>query len=415
MFVLEALLLTFMTTPAVTFLYPPELRTRATATGPNFANVPGTDVLTDQEHQFDDTHKDDQDGQWRSRFLVVLDKIEHVPGMMALAQLLQPPPPQYSERDPLAQAGSASPGSSGARSVDQKPLRGSDTGIQIEALRLIELEDRTSAVMKSSVADSLIHSDPVLGIFRTFGELNDMEVSPSLEIVPYEQMAGSVAEHTKRCGAQLVLVPWLPPVLPSGSEGQQGGHGHGQDAPVTPRTPAITGHENWNPFEALFRTNVHGGERSASVLHSQFIRGVFAQASTDVALFVDRGLTRFPGAGLGLRAGSRRQQHLYLPFFGGPDDRLALEFVVQVCAREGVRATVVRVRKREGGFGEGASTAAAGLLHPDAARLVDEKVPDMALENANVRANQLTVASVSFYLQVGSMAMSLTRGFLFAV
>ncbi len=40
MFVLEALLLTFMTTPAVSFLpYPPEMRVRAFATGSNFANV----------------------------------------------------------------------------------------------------------------------------------------------------------------------------------------------------------------------------------------------------------------------------------------------------------------------------------------------------------------------------------------
>jgi len=39
MFVLEALVLTFATTPTVTYLYPAHLRTRATATGPSFANV----------------------------------------------------------------------------------------------------------------------------------------------------------------------------------------------------------------------------------------------------------------------------------------------------------------------------------------------------------------------------------------
>jgi len=39
MFVLEALVLTFATTPTVTYLYPPHLRTRATDTGPSFSNV----------------------------------------------------------------------------------------------------------------------------------------------------------------------------------------------------------------------------------------------------------------------------------------------------------------------------------------------------------------------------------------
>jgi hypothetical protein len=40
-----------------------------------------------------------------------------------------------------------------------------------------------------------------------------------------------------------------------------------------------------------------------------------------------------------------RQQHVFLPFFGGPDDRLALEFVVQVSANPRMRGTVVRITK----------------------------------------------------------------------
>lgn len=39
MFVLEALVLTFVTTPLVTWLYPPQYRVRTAATGANFNNV----------------------------------------------------------------------------------------------------------------------------------------------------------------------------------------------------------------------------------------------------------------------------------------------------------------------------------------------------------------------------------------
>ena len=42
MFVLEALFLTFMTTPATLALYPPESRKRVVATGADFAGVSGT-------------------------------------------------------------------------------------------------------------------------------------------------------------------------------------------------------------------------------------------------------------------------------------------------------------------------------------------------------------------------------------
>ncbi|THH13512.1 hypothetical protein EW146_g6712 [Bondarzewia mesenterica] len=346
MFVLEALLLTFMTTPCVTFLYPPEFRTRVTVTGPPLSSLPGEEK--DAESPKATSFPSDGAGEWKRRFTVVLDKIEHLPGMMALTQLIQPPPPQYTERR------SAESSSSNVEAFKTQ------TGIvNVDALRLIELEDRTSAVMKSSVADSLIHTDPLLSIFRTFGELNDLPVNPSLSIVPYDALASSVAEHARVSGSQLVFVPWVPPSTPV------------DPAPESYTTPR-TGAHDWNPFEALFRTN--GQERTASVLHSHFIRGVFAQASTDVALFVDTGVA----------AGSR--QHLFLPFFGGPDDRLALEFVVQLCANPRIQATVVKVVKRD-------VAPVHAIERPSDAHMGDEKGRDQAVENSVV--NGLTVASMS--------------------
>lgn len=35
----------------------------------------------------------------------------------------------------------------------------------------------------------------------------------------------------------------------------------------------------------------------------------------------------------------------FFPFFGGPDDRLALEFVMQLCTNPGISATAVRISK----------------------------------------------------------------------
>jgi len=54
MFVLEALVLTFATTPTVTYLYPPRLRTRATVTGPSFENV-FCDAMDDDDSSSNDT------------------------------------------------------------------------------------------------------------------------------------------------------------------------------------------------------------------------------------------------------------------------------------------------------------------------------------------------------------------------
>ncbi|KAH9035600.1 Sodium/hydrogen exchanger family-domain-containing protein [Lactarius hengduanensis] len=341
MFVLEALLLTFATTPTVSFLYPPHLRARATATGPSFANVrdPKDDESGTRDRWPSTGH--DEDGVWKRRFTVILDKLEHLPSMMAITQLLQPPaPPTY----PRTESSSSS----------QRSGMEEEEPAHFGALRLIELTDRPSDVMKSSATDALLHTDPLLAIFRTFSELNGLSVSAALSMVPFDALATSVGEHVRAAGAQLVLVPWLPSAQAAPEPG---------GVPTSDAADAAATADR-SPFDSLFRTS-----GSTSLLHSHFVRGVFAQAGTNVALFVGR-------APLGVR----EETPLFLPFFGGPDDRLALDLVVQLCANPRVRATVVRVTKHDG---------RAELAAPEAAHLAKDKV------EVDMQANTImTIASV---------------------
>jgi len=90
-----------------------------------------------------------------------------------------------------------------------------------------------------------------------------------------------------------------------------------------------------NPFDGVFHKTTTA-DQTSSVIFSEFIRNVFARSTSDVALFVDRGLN------VGYVADN---QHLFLPFFGGPDDRLALNFLGQLCENPSVTATVVRLTK----------------------------------------------------------------------
>ncbi|KAJ7696562.1 Sodium/hydrogen exchanger family-domain-containing protein [Mycena rosella] len=320
MFVLEALLLTFMTTPLVTMFYPPDKRVRASGTGANFLNVSGAE----------DDRRDERalrDGS-RTRYTFVLDKIEHLPGMMAMAQLVQPPAPVSSTAVPTPQDEKKT--SKSTLSLIRSEL------ISIDAFRLIELSDRVSAVMKSSASDSLLLSDPLLAIFRMFGQLHDLHISTAMSIVPFDDLAYSVTEHARNSASDMIMLPWLPTTQSHPSaEPTLAPHEH--EAAMTPsgKNPA---HSN-NPFDMLFKA---GGaqDKSASALHAHFVRSVFSKASTDVALFVDQ-----EDSSAASLTGSK--QHLFLPFFGGPDDRLALEFVVQLCASPNVTATVFRMVKKE--------------------------------------------------------------------
>lgn len=346
MFVFEALFLTFMTTPVVATLYPPHLRTRASPTGANFS---ASNEEEEGRHRREPKVPFDSEMPWKSRFTVVLDKIEHMPGMMALTQLIQPDQTIEAE---VALAPSTDNSESVASTPTKLPVA---QDVSIDAFRLMELEDRTSAVMKSSAADTLLVTDPLLGIFRMYAELNDLPYTSSLSVVQYDDLANGVAEQAERNGSDLILLPWLPPVTPLSSDGHE---------PTTPRAPHTP-----NPFDTLF--GLGPTEKSASALHSHFVRSVFSQAKTDVALFIDRG--HAPGEAR--TAGSRH--HILFPFFGGPDDRLVLDFVVQLCANSRINATVIRMVKQD-------------VISPS----TTENFKEQEAANENVHNNTTTVASV---------------------
>ena len=319
MFVLEAMLLTFMTTPVVTILYPPHLRVRVTATGANFNNIDGEKARDQTSRSRTSGSRHSDDTKWRSRFTVVLDKVEHLPAMMSLTQLIHPSPPLPSSSD---------------RSSISSLRLSSRRDVTVDALRLIELSDRVSAVMKGSAVDTLVHTDPTLEIYRTFGDINGVDITTSLAIVPFDDLAASVVDHARNNISHLVLLPWLPPT-------------HDLDSPSDPTSdshpPGLTHHHSsTGPFDALFRAT-QGGAASTSVVHSQFVREVFSRCTDiDVALYIDP-VARSPGDVFR----KSTAYHLVLPFFGGPDDRMALEWVVQLCSSVRVSATVIRVRKED--------------------------------------------------------------------
>lgn len=358
MFVLEALVLTFVTTPLVTWLYPPQYRVRTAATGANFNNV------TDGETGGGKSAKIREES--KTRFTVILDRFEHLPGMMALTQLVNPSVivSAQSEEEKARQ-----PTSNSVRSFARKANQ-----VVVEALRVVELSDRLSAVMKGSAFESVLRSDPLLSAFRMFGTLNDMKIIPSLSIVKHDELAYTIVEHARNTDSDMIMLPWLPPI----HDPYSGNHPHPPprsaahhpkhpDSGAVPPTSAIKSPGAHNPFDALFRTGIQAGsESSASVTHSQFVRAVFSQATTDVALFVDQST---------FHSSANSAQHLFLPFFGGPDDRAALELVMQLVENPRVSATVVKLTQREQDeFGE-----------------VDEE----ALKKVNEQVNALTIASVS--------------------
>ncbi|KAI0321178.1 cation/H+ exchanger [Amylostereum chailletii] len=305
MFVLHALVLTFITTPLTMAFYPPSARIHAgnvLEAGPS-----SSDGLPTLEKG--DAIQD----EFKTKFTVVLDKIEQLPAAMTMTQLLRPS--NASAHTLVSDQSSISKGSDPEALAETSSLR---QNISVDALRLIELTERTSAVLKSQSADVLIRHDPILSVFRTFGQLNNFSVSASLSVVSQEEFSVNIAEHARQCRSQMVIVPLS---LTS------------TDITATPADPTIA--SSANPFDVLFRKGANAHDAVSSVASSQLIRKIFASSPSDVALFIDRGLPQQANA----------HPHIFLPFIGGADDRLALSFVVQLCANPSISATVIRIRK----------------------------------------------------------------------
>ena len=296
MFVFHALVLTFITTPLTLFIYPAHCRGEGGTTLEK-ARASGTGAAGTSEEFM------------RSKFTVVLDGMEQLPSAMTLTQLLQP----HSASLDVAER----PFNEKA-SETTAPYLANKHNIFVDALRLMELTDRTSAVLRSQTADTLIRNDPVLSVFRTFGRLNRFSVSASLSVINYDEFSTHVANHARESGSQAVVIPWP---LPS-----HAAEVHHLGLP-------------YNPFDTLFSRTSGIDEATSLLLRSQFVRKVFANSPSDVALFIDRGLST--------DSGSTIYPHVFLPFFGGPDDRLALSFVIQLCMHEEISATVVRMHRLE--------------------------------------------------------------------
>ncbi|KAF8994548.1 hypothetical protein BDZ89DRAFT_1097019 [Hymenopellis radicata] len=278
MFVVHAIILTFITTPLTLLFYPSKYHVHTGGAVAKYAPA-----RADPEAR--GVHPPLSKSDFKTHFAVVLDKVEQLPGAMTMAQLL----------NPLASTGAADDEqfSSSPPLTSLKRHSSTTPTITIEALRLIELTTRTSTLLESTESYSLLQNDSVLSIFRTFGQLNNLPFSATLSVVPHDEFPAAILRHASESATEMVILPWS--------------RGSG----MTSNIEDVGGTRN--PFDGIFhRSTAPVHDQTSSVVYSEFIRHV------DVALFVDRRSN--------LNVNSR---HLFLPFFGGPDDRLALSFLAR--------------------------------------------------------------------------------------
>ena len=215
--------------------------------------------------------------------------------------------------------------------------------LKIHCLRLMELTQRTSAVMKVSERhfDRL---DPVINVFRTFGKLNDVLVTAKMAIVPDYSFADSVHYQAMKSKAEMVIVPW------SSNLAQASGTSAAalQDEFIKQVLDKVESH-----VSVMIDTNLHLDDESPS--EPSLSRSISVTSLRNKATRTTTSSEIEASPVMQLQEGYQ----IFFPYFGGKDDRVALMMVIQLLRCTDVKATVVRIRCGDAG-GKTSVAAPAG-------------------------------------------------------
>lgn len=352
-FVVMALITTFATTPLVTVLYPPEYQKKIEAwkrgeidwNGNNLRPDGGDGSLRKEKFQATSISK-----------ITVLLRLENLPGIFAFVDLLgaRPVPKAKVHRSKASGTIDEEGHSSQDATLSATPAAPPERLLTVHGERLMGLTQRTSAVMQVSELDELQQRDPVVNVFRTFGAFHNVAVSTSLSIAPEASFADVITSRASLQSSDLLLIPWT-------------------------ETGLVTEPEDPTQYSAE--------NRFMSYQHNQFITSVLERSECSTAIMVNRGFGSNVERTITRTASFRSMRsrraadtaniynpisdpshHIFFPYFGGIDDRVALRFVLQLATNINVTATIVQVIYSPGAVADPGLEIPAAAARPDLPR-----------------------------------------------
>jgi hypothetical protein len=351
-FVVMALITTVSTTPLTIALYPAWYRKKVDSFRRGETDWDGNRLEPEGGSDTANDNSFEKTSSIQVRRLLVYLKLDSLPGLFTFIALLGGDRSTVSTKvhrtkSELSTVAEAESSSSTSGLVSKRPL-------EVHGLRILELTERTSSVMQSSEIEQHAYKDPVVNAFRTFAQLNNVAVSGGVSVVPESSYAETLTSQASEHFSDLVLIPWCESV---------------SEVDSSP-------------------------DSLSSALQDAFIQKTLESATCSTAIFVNQGFggSQIPdtaplsrtlsGASLRSRLNDEpplqpiadRSHHIYFPFFGGADDRVALRFVLQLAQSSNITATIVAFNM------------------PIQSKPAELKQPDMFTFDAHQTASHLTIA-----------------------
>ncbi|RDA86870.1 hypothetical protein CP532_1427 [Ophiocordyceps camponoti-leonardi (nom. inval.)] len=375
-FVVMALLTTFATTPIVSVLYPPwyQVKIEAWRRGEIDWDTGATVQLSDT----DDSAQGKPPAETRVTRMLAYLRLDSMPALLNLMPLFGGP----------AAAPSLSVDSKDSKTVTERAGR----PVWVHGTRLLQLGDRDSSVMTVAQVSDFSRHDPVVNTFRTVGQLHNLSVSGDVAVMPESRFAEALVSKAAAMSSDLLVLPWS----------ETGGMG---DAPVVSTTTL--------------------DDKMAST-YTSFVKSVLESCRCNVGIFFSRPdfvtdvAAKEPDHGKLSRRCSTgalplelpapltpvQPHHIFLPYFGGEDDEVALRLVLQLCQGSQATACITRVsmspEKSSSGAGSDAFDSAQSSLSTDEAARVRfttvrgpatmEELVQLADSEAEVKTSSLVVS-----------------------
>ncbi|EER27229.1 Sodium/hydrogen exchanger family protein [Coccidioides posadasii C735 delta SOWgp] len=323
-FIVMALITTFATTPLTLWLYPEWYQTKVDRWRRGEIDWDGNVLDSESDHSGGSSDLAQQKARSLSiRKLMVYLRLDNLPGLFTFISLLGADDMTTVEVSKTHHSHDSNGGDRSTSAKRNKP-------VEVHGIRLIELTDRDSSVMKVSEVHDYSFSDPILNTFRTFAQLNRVAVSGAVVIAPEHAYAETLVNKARDFSSDFMLIPWS-------------------------ETGAMS--ERQIPFLDV------NSEKFATGPHSTFISNILKNSKSHVGILVNNGfggpaLTQ-PKPGYLKRTISGRSlyrtndlammpsmedgHHIFFPYFGGDDDQVVLRLVLQLAKNATITATIAHI------------------------------------------------------------------------
>ncbi|CRG91016.1 K(+)/H(+) antiporter 1 [Talaromyces islandicus] len=355
MFVVMALVVTFLTTPLTSLLYPKWYQDKVARWRRGEIDWDGN-VLSRRNDRDDSSvllEKLRARPIERIAVYLRLDSLASVcnfVGLLGTRGKLQDNAPRahYSKRTTPVRSESSAESQADNLEPEESTL------LHAHGIRLMELTDRISSTMQVSEIQEYSIWDPVVNVFRSFGQINSIPSEGRVSVVPESSYADVVADMARDTSSDLLLVPWSA----SGSMSDR--------------------QSVWTVEDSSTRANAS---------YPTFVYDILNRSSIgNVGVLVDRAL-KIPNkehpklerstssrtvpnirTNLASLTTRKREQHILLIYIGGADDRFALRLVLQLAQNEDVTATIVHID----------ASSLKGVSVPETTEASSSAVPSLA-------------------------------------